>query len=193
MITDRRPTSIAKRAEYDRSDKAVILSVPSDSRLFERALGIQSAMSCELKAPVQKACNEFLAEAGRFFDVPQPTARILDARPLRVYEAGSSELFGDYQVRTALIRVWMRTAIQKRLTSFGVLLNTLCHEFCHHLDILRLGFPNSFHTRGFYQRTAILYHYCRGTPLRPLVWRPISNGCWRIDWVQMRRPAIKMK
>jgi hypothetical protein len=168
------------------------LAVPSDSRLHELALGIESAMSTELKAKVQTACNEFLAEAGRFFEVSRPRIRVFDARPLRVHDTGSSELFGDYRVRTALIRVWMRTAVQKHVTSFGTFLSTLCHEFCHHLDILRFGFPSSFHTRGFYERTAALYHHCRGTPFRPLVWRRMRNDRWRIDWVRMRRPPIRI-
>ena len=192
MVTDPIPRSIAKRAEYDRSERLVTLGLPSDGQLHALALDIESAMSLELKRQIQTACSEFLAEAARSFNVPRPPVRVLDARPLRVYETGLSELFGDYQLSTAVIRVWMRTAVQKRATSFGTFLNTLCHEFCHHLDILRLGFPNSFHTRGFYQRTAVLYHHCRGTPFRPLAWRRIPNDRWRIDWVQMRRPRIRL-
>ena len=186
MITDPRPRSITKRTEYDRSDKMPSLSLQSDSRLHTLALDLESALSSELKKQVRDACNEWLAEAARIFSVPRPSIRVLDARPLRVYETGLTELFGDYQIGTALIRVWMRTAVQKRVTSFGTFLNTLCHEFCHHLDILRLGLPGSFHTRGFYGRTAVLYHHCRGTPLLPLVWHRVPHDRWQIDWVQMR-------
>jgi hypothetical protein len=191
MVTDPRPRSIAKRAEYDRSDKLVAITLPTDSWLHELAGEIESAMSADLKRKVQTACNEFLAEAARSFNVPRPSVRVLDARPLRVYESGLSELFGDYQLNNGLIRVWMRTAVQKRVTSFGTFLNTLSHEFCHHLDILQLGLPNSFHTRGFYGRTAILYHHCRGTPFRPLAWRPIRNNRWIINWGQMRQLRIR--
>ena len=192
MITDPRPRNNKKRAEYDGSDKMATLVVLTGSRLHALALDIETAMSSELKARVQTTCNEFLAEAARTFNVPRPSVRVLSARPLRVYETGLSELFGDYQVKTALIRVWMRTAVQKRVTSFGTFLSTLCHEFCHHLDIQRLGFPSSYHTRGFYERTAVLYHYCRGTPLRHLVWRRIPNGRWQIDWARLRRPTIRI-
>ncbi len=185
MVTDPIPRSMAKRAEYDRSERLLTLGLPAQSRLHAIAMEIESAMSSESKPHVRTACNEFLAEAARCFNVLQPPVRILDARPLRVYETGQSELFGDYQLSTAMIRVWMRTAVQKRLTSFGTFLNTLCHEFCHHLDIQRLAMPSSFHTRGFYQRTAVLYHHCRGTPLLPLVWHRIPNGRWAIDWRMM--------
>jgi hypothetical protein len=191
MVTDPIPKSFAKRAEYGRSDRLVSIGLPGADRLHAITLNIESAMSSESKPDIRTACNEFLAEAARCFNIPPPPVKILDARPLRVYEAGLSELFGDYQVSTAMIRVWMRTAVQKRVTSFGTFLNTLCHEFCHHLDILQLGFPDSFHTRGFYQRTAVLYHHCRGTPFHPLVWRRIPNNRWMIDWKQMRRPRIR--
>jgi hypothetical protein len=78
---------------------------------------------------------------------------VLATRPLRVQEVGwATELFGDYHHDNKLIRVWMRTAVQKHVTSFGTFLSTLCHEFCHHLDRERLGFPHTPHTRGFYER-----------------------------------------
>ncbi|MGA8701047.1 MAG: hypothetical protein WB625_05320 [Candidatus Sulfotelmatobacter sp.] len=41
-----------------------------------------------------------------------------------------SELFGDYTPETMLIRVWMKTAVRKEVTSFGAFLSTLSHEFC---------------------------------------------------------------
>jgi hypothetical protein len=40
----------------------------------------------------------------------------------------AAELF-VYQFDKKVIRVWMRTAVQKRVTSFGTFLSTLCHEF----------------------------------------------------------------
>jgi len=76
----------------------------------------------------------------------------------------------------------MRTAIHKHVTSFGTLLSKLCHEFCHHLDRERFGFPHTPHTRGFYERTAALYHRARGTPPKLLFWRPQPGGTWVIDW-----------
>jgi hypothetical protein len=188
VITDPRPRIIARRAEFDRSDQMTTLSIPEDNRLHILALEIESALSSEIKKQVQTACKGFLAEAAGLFHVPQPKVRVLDARPLRVYETGSSELFGDYYEDTVLIRVWMRTAIKKRVTSFGTFLSTLCHEFCHHLDIHGLGLPNTYHTRGFYERTAVLYHCCRNTPLRRLIWRSVPRNRWRIDWAKMRQP-----
>jgi hypothetical protein len=92
MVTDPMPRSIAKRAEYNRSDKLATLALPSENRLHELALGVEFALSSELKTQVQIACNRLLAEASRFFNVPRPTVRVLNARPLRVYETGLGEL-----------------------------------------------------------------------------------------------------
>jgi hypothetical protein len=88
-----------------------------------------------------------------------------------------------------LIRVWMRTAVRKEVTSFGTFLSTLCHEFCHHLDFQKFGFKHSWHTRGFYERTAALYHSARGTPLKKLFWIPMTGGRWRIDWQRTNSSA----
>ena len=65
--------------------------------------------------------------------------------------------------------------------------STLCHEFCHHLDFQRFEFPDSWHTRGFYERTAALYHHARGTPPKRLFWVSVPGGRWRIDWPRTNR------
>jgi hypothetical protein len=119
--------------------------------------------------------------------VPRCDIRVLAARPLRVREHSTTELFGDYHPDTMLIRVWMRTAIRKEVTAFGTFLSTLCHEFCHHLDFHRFAFPNSWHTRGFYERTAALYHHAKGTPPKGLVWARLPGQRYRIDWPRTNR------
>jgi hypothetical protein len=98
-----------------------------------------------------------------------------------------TELFGDYDPATMLIRLWMRTARKKEITSFGTFLSTLCHEFCHHLDYHLFKFSDSWHTRGFYERTAVLYHHARETPYKRLFWAPVAGGRWRIDWPRTNR------
>jgi hypothetical protein len=139
-------------------------------------------------AAVRQACAEFLTAASDFYGVQWPGIRVLAARPLRVREGRwAVELFGDYAPETGLIRVWMRTAVRKQITSFGTFLSTLCHEFCHHLDYQRFGFGDSWHTRGFYERTAALYHCTRGTPTKQLFWVRVSAGRWRIDWLRTNR------
>jgi hypothetical protein len=76
--------------------------------------------------------------AQNFWRTPQISTRVcgirvLAARPLRVRENYSTELFGDYQPQTMLVRVWMRTAVRKDVTAFGAkvctgrTLGRLCH------------------------------------------------------------------
>jgi hypothetical protein len=189
LITDIIPRSAARRKEYERSDSLKTLPLPGDAILSNLTAQIQKAMEDGTIPPVKAACSALIDETARFYGVSAPKIRVLASRPVRVYETGSSELFGDYDLVTAEIRIWMRTAVRHQVTSFGTFLSTLCHEFCHHLDRRLLGFPNTLHTRGFYERTAVLYHNCRGTPFRALVWRYHPRGFWQIDWVAMRKPA----
>jgi hypothetical protein len=145
-------------------------------------------MQAEDRAAVRVACTELLAAASDFYRITLPSVRVLAARPVRVREGGwGTELFGDYDPNTRLIRVWMRTAILKNVTSVGTFLSTLCHEFCHHLDFEHFKFDDSWHTRGFYERTAVLYHHERETSRKRLFWAPVGRDRWRIDWPRTNR------
>ena len=181
MLTDTPPRR-KNRALFVNSDQAKTLELPEDTRLPRIAGQIESAMKLASIAHVRAACEEFLAAASEFYHVPGCKVRVLAARPLRVREYSTTELFGDYHPTTMLIRVWMRTAVRKEITSFGTFLSTLCHEFCHHLDFQRFRFRDSWHTRGFYERAAALYHHARGTPRKRLFWVSVADGRWRIDW-----------
>lgn len=168
------------------SDRLVSLELPADDRLQALAHAIESAMKGGSRAGVQAASAEFFTAASSFYGVPKPEIRALAARPLRVREGWSTELFGDYTPGKRVIRLWTRTAVKKQITSFGTFFSTLCHEFCHHLDCERFGFSRTPHTRGFYERTAILYHHARGTPVKKLYWVRMPRGIWRIDWQRTR-------
>jgi len=182
MLTDTPPRKKANHSAFFASERLPMLPLPSDQRLATPATRIETAMRSGATKDVAIACNEFLRTAADFYRVPECAVRVLAARPRRVRERSTIELFGDYHPHAKLIRVWMRTAVRKDVTSFGTFLSTLCHEFCHHLDFHRFLFRNSWHTRGFYQRTALLYHHARGTPVKELVWIAIGRGRWRIDW-----------
>ena len=184
MITDA-PPKTTNCAGFLESDQIKTLDLPQDGRLLTISKSLESAMKAETTVDVRRACTEFLGAASEFYRIPDCGIRVLAARPLRVRESWSAELFGDYTPQTMLIRVWMRTAVRKEITSFGTFLSTLCH----HLDFQRFGFPDSWHTRGFYERAAALYHRARGTPPKKLFWLPTSSGRWRIDWPRTNRSA----
>ncbi len=181
MLTDSPPRKRDRQGFLD-SDRLQMLPLPPDQRLPTIAATIETTMKAGRATDVRTACHAFLGAASEFYGVPRCTVRVLSARPLRVREYSTTELFGDYHQAGNAIRVWMRTAVRKEVTSFGTFLSTLCHEFCHHLDFHRFGFGNSWHTRGFYQRSAVLYHHAKGTPVKQLVWTPAGHGRWRIDW-----------
>jgi hypothetical protein len=188
MLTDRAPRKPALLVAFLESDRTTTLDIPQDNRLQVAARLIESSLKEETTKSVRLACTGFLNIAADFYKVDRPDVRVLAARPIRSREGGwATELFGDYNPETKLIRVWMRTAVRKQVTSFGTFLSTLCHEFCHHLDYQRFHYGDSWHTRGFYERTAALYHHGRGTPAKKLVWIKISGGRWRIDWARTNR------
>ena len=174
MLTDAPPRK--NRAGFLESEQIRTLDLPQDGRLLRIAKFIEGATKAENGTDVRRACAEFLEATSQFYKVSDCDVRVLAARPLRVREHWTSELFGDYSPETMLIRVWMRTAVRKEVTSFGTFLSTLCHEFCHHPDFQRFGFADSWHSRGFYERAGVLYHYARGTPLKRLFWVPLAGG-----------------
>jgi hypothetical protein len=188
MLTDAPPRK-SDLVQFQESDRITTLDLPDNDSLSAIAKSIESAMKAEQIAAVRSACARFLASASHFYQVSDCNVRVLAARPLRVREHWTTELFGDYDPEANLIRVWMRTAVRKEVTSYGTLLSTLCHEFCHHLDFQKFGFRDSWHTRGFYERAAVLYHHARGSQQKRLFWVPISGGRWRIDWPKTNRSA----
>jgi hypothetical protein len=188
LLTDRPPTNPTLVREFGQSDRLDTLDIPLDDNLVIPAQSIETAMRSENRKAVRMACTKFLVHASGFYQVTEPTVRVLAARPLRIREGGwGTELFGDYDPQSKLIRVWLRTAILKDVTSFGTFLSTLCHELCHHLDFELFGFHDSWHTRGFYERAAVLYHHARGTPKKQLFWIPQRHGQWQINWTRTNR------
>ena len=183
MVTDRQPRSGKLLSQFRESERLTRIELPPGPRISHLAQTIDVMMKEGTREQVRQACADFLTAAAAFYTVRPPEVRALASRPRRVREGGwQTELFGDYSLRDARIRIWTRTAVRKQVTSFGTFLSTLCHEFCHHLDCQKFGFAGSPHTRGFYERAAMLYHHARGTPVKKLFWIEMPGGRWRIDW-----------
>jgi hypothetical protein len=186
MITDLVPRAKVKKQEYMQSDGLATLLLPPAHIMHAHARELEAVMSEEDKKGTEQVCNVIAAEVSKAFEVKSPTVSILGVRPHRTDDGVCIyQKFGDYDLETSRIRLWMRTAMQKKVTSYGALLNTLCHELCHHLDVVTLGFPNTPHTRGFFERTAILYHHIKDTPRKPLVWIKQNDGTYRFDWAKI--------
>ena len=191
MLTDAPPRN-NNRQFFLESDRLRSIDLPTGGRLYRISQEIESAMEAGLMGDVRRHSAEFVAAVSNFYRVPRCEVQILAARPLRTRRGWRTELFGDYHPTSMLIRVWMKTAVRKETTSFGTFLSTLCHEFCHHLDFHQFKFRDSWHTRGFYERAAILCHHARGTSVKPLVWMPTTGQRWRIDWARTNRAVLRM-
>ena len=191
MVTDRPPRGRKARRAFDESDALVrLVPFPDASDLHARALLLEKAVAIGDARNVKAEGESILELLAQTYGITRPTLRVLGARPRAIWEGGHSELFGDYDFEEKRIRIWMRTAVFGRVTSYRGLLHTLLHEFCHHLDREKLGFPDTPHTRGFYGRVDDLYHLALATPpenRRPLVWIPMGSA-WRIDWSKLRSP-----
>jgi hypothetical protein len=184
MVTDPLPRDALLKWEYEASDAHVVLRLPPARSLRAVCRELGAALTSTKRPQVKLAGAEILGLLSKFYGVRTPGLRVLGLRPRIIHEGYTSELFGDYTHRGQMIRVWMRTAVLGKVTSHRGLLNTLLHEFCHHLDRQLLGYPNTLHTRGFFHRIDGLYHRALGTPADqriPLPW--IKSGLvWRIDW-----------
>jgi len=150
--------------------------------LLQKALAIGDRRSARLEG------DSILGLLARTYAISRPRLQVLGARPRKVWEGGHSELFGDYDFEQKRIRIWMRTAVLGKVTSYRGFLHTLLHEFSHHLDREGFGFLETPHTRGFHARVDDLYHLALATPperRRPLVWIRMGSA-WRIDWSKLR-------
>lgn len=188
MITDSVPRQSARKRIYDESDVLREIDLPPQAELRALSDDLERGMKMESPLEVKAACQALAAFTADHYKVRTPPISVLGVRPHRTSSGVCVyEKFGDYNLETALIRLWMRTAMKHKVTSYGCLLSTLTHELVHHLDMVRFGFPGTPHTRGFYERAALLYHQAKGSPLKPLVWVRLKNGTYRIDWGKTMR------
>jgi len=189
MVTDRKPARGKLLLEYEESTRLTEIRVPSSdglAPLFER---LATARDAEEPADLGQVCQELLDRFAAFYEVAPPTLKLLGVRPHRTREGRLSyELLGDYTLNLTRIRLWTRTPMIRKWTSSRTLLSTLCHEFMHHLDVVQLGFPKSYHTTGFFERTHRLYLGVTSQPHYSLAWhRPDSDGSRTIDWPETNR------
>jgi WLM domain len=194
MITDRRPARDTLRREYDSSHCLEKIRAPASPNLAPLFGALEAARDAAAPKLMKNVCTRVLASLSAFYGIPSPSLKLLGPRPHSTHEGRlANELFGDYDIKGAKIRLWTRTPMKKQWTSSKTILSTLCHEFMHHLDVTLLGFPNSFHTVGFYERTHRLYLTALGHPYYPLKWRRVGfEGRQTIDWQVTRRLGARL-
>ncbi|HYJ31861.1 MAG TPA: hypothetical protein VE326_01445 [Candidatus Binatia bacterium] len=189
MVTDRRPSRGKLRLEYDESSRLTELPVPLSDGLTPLFGQLESARDAEARGPLSQTCEELLRGFAEFYNVEPPALKLLGVRPHRTREGRLSyELLGDYDLALARVRLWTRTPMIRKWTSSRTLLSTLCHEFMHHMDVVKLQFPRSYHTTGFFERTHRLYLGVTGQPYYRLAWQKAQrDGSRSIDWPETHR------
>lgn len=155
--------TIRQRRIYDRSDAIKSLSLRDAPALRPLVEALGEALAGEDRAATERAAQRLAAGLHQQFGVPPVELRVLAARPSHTW----GELHGLYEFgggrERPRITLWMRTAQRRQVVAFRTFLRTLLHEVCHHLDYTLVKLPDSFHTQGFYQREASLFHQLMGT------------------------------
>jgi hypothetical protein len=142
---------------YRQSDDIKYLRLKTVDKLQLDAKKLGEILESEQLGEVQLICQQIVNEIISQIKAPPVNVEVLSVRPSDDW----GELHGLYlpedEGETARIQVWMRTAKHKRVVAFKSFLRTLLHELCHHLDYEHFGFPETFHTEGFYSRESSLF------------------------------------
>lgn len=150
--------SAARRRIYDRSDAIERIALPDAAALRAFVAPLEAALKSENRAEAGRLCRALATGMVSQLGAPPLRVTVLAVRP----KGDWGELHGLYlpgdDGEAALIKLWMRTAANKRVVAFRSFLRTLLHELCHHLDYELFRFEETFHTEGFYKRESSLFH-----------------------------------
>ena len=146
---------------YRQSDDIKYLTLKDVKRLHDESTALETLLLEEDLAQIQIVCQTIADDIVSQIKSPRLKVQVLSVRPSDDW----GELHGLYlpeeDGKPATIRVWMRTAKNKKVVAFKSFLRTLLHELCHHLDYEHFGFPETFHTEGFYSRESSLFKQIR--------------------------------
>src|SRR4051812_24114211 len=106
-------------AEWSRSGKLERIRVPASGALVRLADALSQSVAEESINGVRKVCVDLAGAFSDFYGVEVPRVRVLASpRPHSTLERRlASQLFGDYHLTRATIRIWSRTAMKRRWTS----------------------------------------------------------------------------
>ena len=150
----------SSEASYRRSQRAT--GVPVRPTPIARGLTLRVLDAGDDAAERQRVAQHLVDELSREAGLP-PCQVVVPDRPQVHRHDGrrlQSKTYGYYTYRVdaqggvawARIRIYHRTAVQQRVISSKVFLNTLLHEWLHHYDFHGLRLPRSYHTAGFFAR-----------------------------------------
>lgn len=150
--------SAARKRIYDKSDAIERIELPNPAALRTLVAPLAAALQAENRADAGRLCSAIATGIVSQLGAPPIRVSVLAVRP----SSDWGELHGLYlpedEGETAIIKLWMRTAKNKRIVAFRSFLRTLLHELCHHLDYELFKLEETFHTEGFYKRESSLFH-----------------------------------
>ncbi len=151
-------------AAYRRSQAAT--GAPIHPSVVARGLVLRILAAGDGAGDRQRIGQLLLDELSRSAGLPDCRLVVPDRPQVHRHDGRrlQSKTYGYYAFRrgpdgesvAARIRIYHRTAIQQRVISPKVFLNTLLHEWVHHYDFHGLGLPRSYHTAGFFARLRAL-------------------------------------
>lgn len=142
---------------YRLSDQVTAVPLPCAGELGPEVADLRQALAAGSRREVQRATRVLCRAVTDLLGVPPVVVEVLAVRP----SGSTGELHGLYtweEGKRGRLQVWMRTAARGQVVAFRTFLRTVLHELCHHLDLELLGLPETFHTRGFFQRESSLFH-----------------------------------
>jgi hypothetical protein len=137
--------------EFIRSTK--ILGTSYHPGADERALAARLLRS--QRAPEREALGQRLLNAiCQKMRIPPVRLRVIETPQPHTLRRGKlgSKLYGVYHFEEQLIQIAHFTAIREKVVAAKTFLDTLLHEFMHHLDRKHFRLPGTPHSPGFYSR-----------------------------------------
>ena len=155
-----------QRSEYERSDTITQVPLRPHEALSAAVIELDASLRADDLHGTEQASQLLATRICSGLRVPGVRVRVEGVRP----HDHRGELHGLYTPGNGdahdRILVWMRTAKREDVVRTKTFLRTLLHEVGHHLDFVLFSLPNSFHSRGFYQReSSLLRVVVWGTPL----------------------------
>jgi hypothetical protein len=156
----------AQRREYERSDAISHVRLKASPALGEAVVELDRRLRADDLRATEETAQVLVNRICAGLAVPPVRVRVDGVRP----HDRRGELHGLYSPASGSghdrITLWMRTAKRGQVVRTRTFLRTLLHEVCHHLDFALFSLPNSFHSKGFYQRESSLFRtIVRGTSL----------------------------
>ncbi|MGA2283810.1 MAG: hypothetical protein ABSH07_09090 [Candidatus Dormibacteria bacterium] len=154
----------ASEASYRRSQLAT--GTPVHPTPIARGLTLRVLSAGDDAGERQRIAQHLVDELSREAGLPPCQVVVPDRAQVHRHDGRrlQSKTYGYYTYRLdeqggvawARIRIYHRTAVQQRVISSKVFLNTLLHEWVHHHDFHGLRLPRSYHTAGFFARLRAL-------------------------------------